>query len=316
MSVSNKYSSPEILTRIKSLQLRARHAVLGTMSGNNRSPRLGQSSEFVDYREYVPGDDLKNLDWKVFGRSGRYFIKRFEEESNLRAHLILDGSASMAYGKGPMTKYDYAATLVASLATLLVDQRDAASVSICDAAERELVPPGSSQLHLIKIMAQLEQSKPERTTELGPVLTAKSERIPGRGVIIIVSDLFLDLDLFEQALIRLKQRGHEVVIFHILDPDELELPFDGQVEFHDLESADRIMAEPKYIQSVYRNAMKEFCQSVRSRLGEIGAETLLIRTDEDLGVALSYYLHQRQHLIGRGRQGGGALGLSRGRRTS
>jgi uncharacterized protein (DUF58 family) len=315
MNESNKYSSPEILTRIKSLQLRARQAVLGTMSGNNRSPRLGQSSEFVDYREYVPGDDLKNLDWKVFGRSGRYFIKRFEEESNLRAHLLLDGSASMAYGRGAMTKYDYAATLAASLATLLTDQRDAVSLSICDTEEREHVPPGTSALHLTKIMAELERSKPERTTELGTVITQKSDRIPARGVVVLISDLLTDLDLLEQSLVRLRQRGHDIVVFHVLDPDELLLPFDGQIEFHDLESPDRQMVEPKYIQSAYQEAMREFCQRVRSRLGEMGAECILLRTDEDLGHALSFFLHQRQHLIGRGRQGAGAFAFAGARRT-
>lgn len=307
MTESSKYSSPEILTRIRSLGLRARQAVMGTMSGQNRSPRLGQSSEFVDYREYVPGDDLKNLDWKVFARSGRFFIKRFEEESNFRAHLILDGSASMAYGRGAMTKYDYAATLIASLATLMIEQRDAAGLSVCDAEERERIPPGTSESHLRKIIAQLEDSKPLRTTELGGVLIEKSDRLPPRGVVMIVSDLLLDFDPFERALVRLSQRGHDVVVFHVLDPDELELPFDGQVEFHDLESTDRIMAEPKYVQGAYREAMKEFCAMARARTGETGAEYLLLRTDQDLGVALSFYLHHRERLIGRSRRRGVAI---------
>ena len=315
MTVSSRYSSPEVLTRIKSLGLRARQAVFGSMSGINRSPRLGQSSEFVDYREYVPGDDLKNLDWKVYARSQRFFIKRFEEESNLRAHLILDGSASMRYGRGPMTKYDYAATLVASLATLLTAQRDATGLTICDTTERETIPPGSSEIHLNKILDQLESSKPDRETELGAVLRAKTRRIPSRGVIILVSDLLTDLDALYSALLEVRQRGHEILVFHILDPDELDLPFDGQVEFHDLEMDDKLMAEPKYIQHAYKEAMEEFCHDARSRLGELGSECVLIRTDEDLGLALSFYLHHRQHLIGRGRQGAGAINFaSRGGR--
>lgn len=302
MAASSKYSDPEILARIGRLGLRARHAVQGTLAGINKSPALGQSVEFVDYREYAPGDDLKLLDWRVYARNNRYTIKLFEEESNLRATLLLDASNSMRYvgDRSAMSKYDYAATLVASLAHLMIDQRDAVGLMVFDEGQREWIAPSTKRMQLQRILDELEASEPERSTSIGSVLHRVADEIPRRGLVFLVSDLLCDLDELFDALGRLKHRAHEIVVFHLLDRDELELPFSGAVNFRDLEGSDEIMAEPRYFQSIYQDAMKTFTAEVRSRLSDFGADYLLLPTDDDLGAALSHYLNRRVRMASRG----------------
>lgn len=312
MSGSAKFSSPEALARIKRLGLRARHVVQGTLAGSNHSPFLGQSVEFVDYREYVPGDDLRRMDWRVYGRTERFVIKQFEEETNLRSTFLLDASASMGYGSAPgpvlggrqpLSKFEYAATVTATLSTLLVQQRDCAGLLLFDEATRHYLRPSSTQLQLRKVCDALEQVTPERETSLGSVIMRAADEIPRRGLIFVVSDLLTDLDEFFGSLGKLKHRAHEIVLFHVLDPDELELPFDGAIEFKDIEGDERLLAEPKYFREAYRKAMQDFCDGVKSRAADFGSDYLLLRTDEDLGKALSYYLNRRQRLAG-GRRGG------------
>ncbi|MEZ6197105.1 MAG: DUF58 domain-containing protein [Planctomycetota bacterium] len=314
MAGSSRYSDPEVLARIKRLELRAKHAVQGTLSGVNRSPRLGQSVEFVDYREYAPGDDLKRLDWRVYARTNRWCVKLFEEESNLRATLVLDASRSMRYrGTGSaLSKWDYAATVCASLATLAVDQRDAAGLCVFDRDLRDFLPPVASRPQVLKIVRRLEEAAPDRETELGAALRAAARELPRRGLIFIVSDFLTDLDDFFAAMQALTHRAHDVVLLHVLDRDEIALPFDDQVEFVDLEGADRLMAEPKYFRSVYRDAMRDFCQQTEDRAGEIGADYLLMTTDTDIGLALSFYLDRRRRLAVRGSRRGGRLPVTGG----
>ena len=307
MAVSNKFSSPEVLARIGRLGLRARQAVHGTLAGINKSPLLGQSVEFLDYREYAPGDDLKLLDWRVYGRSNRYTIKLFEEETNLRGTLLLDASNSMRYrgDDSAMSKFDYAATLTASMAHLMIDQRDAVGLMLFDEGEREWLTPSTKKLQLQLILAQLEATEPARTTSIGSVLHRIADEIPRRGLVFLVSDLLCDLDEFFDALGRLKHRAHEIVVFHLLDADEMTMPFSGAVNFKDLEGSEQIMAEPRYFQHVYQAAMETFCEDVRKRLTDFGADYVHMTTDQDLGVALSHYLNRRIRMATKGGRGRG-----------
>jgi uncharacterized protein (DUF58 family) len=294
-----KYADPDILAQISGLLLRARRVVEGTISGLHRSPFHGFSVEFAEYREYAPGDDLKRLDWRLFGRTDRFYVKEYEEESNLRAMIVMDASASMRYGRRAMQKYDYGATVAASLATLLGQQQDPVGLALIDRQPRKLIPPAATQAQLVRIIGELEESTPDRETDLGGSLQTLSEQIKQRGLVIIISDLLTNLDLFYDGIARLQYRGHEVMVFQILDRDELELPFNDNVLFRDIEGTEELFAEPWAFRQAYRAAMQEFISGVRGGCGSRGIDHLLMLTDEDLGSALSHYLHRRagmQHI--------------------
>ena len=289
---------PTILARIVPLGLRANHVVEGSISGLHRSPMHGLSPEFADHREYAPGDDLKRLDWRAYARSNKFQIKRYEEESNLRATIVLDASASMKYGRGAMTKFTYAATVAASLAALCVRQRDAAGLALFDDDQRVWIRPAATQAQLAKVIDALERAKPERQTELGIVLSKLADQIPSRGVMVIISDLLTDLDSFYSALGRLQHQGHEILIFQVLDPDEIDLPFEDSVLFRDIESGsggppEELFAEPWAFRKQYKAAMEKFIADVAHRCRFGGIDHLLLRTSDDLGISLSHYLHRR-----------------------
>ena len=284
---------PAILARIIPLGLRAHRVVEGSISGLHRSPMHGLSVEFADHREYAPGDDLKRLDWRAYARSDRYQIKRYEEETNLRATIVLDASASMAYGRGPMTKFQYAATLAASMAALLVKQRDAVGLAVFDQAERTWLRPTATTAQLTKIIETLEATQPDRTTELAAVLRKVAGQIRDRGLVMIVSDLLTDLDALYDGLGRLRHAGHEILLFHVLDADEIDLPFKDSVLFRDIEGTEQLFAEPWAFRKAYAAAMQQFIGDVRGRCTAMNIDYLLLRTSDDLGVALSHYLHRR-----------------------
>jgi uncharacterized protein (DUF58 family) len=303
MATSPKFSDPEVLARIAGLTLRARQVVEGSISGLHRSPFHGFNVEFAEYREYSPGDDLRRLDWRVLGRTDRFYVKQYEEESNLRATLVLDCSASMRYGSGPLNKFHYAAIAAASLATLLVEQQDPVGLAIFDRDAREILPPAGTQAQLARIIGLLENAQPNRETELGRVLQSLSEQTRQRGLTIIFSDLLTDLDSFRDGLQRLQYRGHEILVMHVLDPDELTLPFNDLVLFRDIEGQEELLAEPWAFRLAYRAAMQQFLDDVRGGCGNRGIEYLLLRTDQSLADALSHYLHarERRHLSFKGR---------------
>lgn len=294
------YLKPEILARIARLGLRAQRVVEGSISGLHRSPLHGVSVEFADYREYAPGDDLKRLDWRAYARSERYVIKRYEEESNLRATIVLDASRSMKYGRGAMTKFDYAATLAASLAALCVKQRDAVGLALVDKEQRTWLRPAATQAQLAKIVDALEKAKPDRPTELGDVIDRIADQIRSRGLVIVISDLLTDLNNLYEGLGRLQHQGHEILIFHVLDRDEIELPFDDSVLFRDIEGGttsdgtfDEVQAEPWAFRKAYQAAMRGFIDDVANRCRTAAIDHLLLTTDTELGFALSSYLHGR-----------------------
>ena len=295
------YLVPEILARIARLGLRARRLVEGSISGLHRSPLHGVSVEFADYREYAPGDDLKRLDWRAYARSQRYVVKRFEEESNLRATIVLDASRSMTYGRRGTTKFQYAATLAASLAALCVKQRDAVGLAIVDESQRVWLRPAATQAQLSKILDALARATPDRQTELGNVIHRVADQIRARGLVILISDLLTDLDRLYDGLGRSQHQGHEILVFQVLDRDEIELPFDDSVLFRDIEGTlradgkiDELQAEPWAFRKAYRAAMRAFIDDVARRCRSAAIDHLLLTTDTDLGYALSTYLHGRQ----------------------
>lgn len=296
MAKSLKYSDPEVLAAISGLMFRARHVVEGTISGLHKSPFHGHNVEFAEYREYAPGDDLRRLDWRALGRTDRFYIKQYEEESNLQATIVMDASASMKYGSGPLTKFDYAATLAASLASLLIEQQDPVGLALFDNQKRQVLPPVATQSQLQLIIGHLDEAKPDRETELGAVLQTLGDQIKRRGLMIIISDLLTELPPFFDGLDRLKHRGNEVLVLHILDRDELDLPFDDYVLFKDIEGTEQFFAEPWAFRKAYCSAMNDFVSEVRDGCGRRGIDHLLLRTDQELAAGLSHYLHARERM--------------------
>jgi len=293
MASWSEYLKPEVIARLASVGLFSRTAAEGTVSGLHRSPLKGVSPEFDDYREYSFGDDLKNLDWRAYARSDRFYIKRYEEESNLRAWILLDASASMKYGRKGPTKFAQAATIAACLSAMLIKQRDAAGLTLFDTAGRMDVRPSARRSQLLKIVEVLEGAVPGGKTDLGSVLSATADQMRRSGVVIVLSDLLTDLDSFYVGLGKLQHAGHDVLVFHLLDRDEVELPFDGSVIFRDIEGEEEVFAEPRAFRTAYRAAMNQFIADVERRLRVCGIDYLRILTDEDIGEVVSRHFYDR-----------------------
>jgi uncharacterized protein (DUF58 family) len=295
MVLSPKYSDPDVIARISDLNLRSRRLVEGAISGLHRSPFHGFNVEFAEYRDYNPGDDLRRLDWRVFARTDRHYIKQYEEESNVRVTFLVDSSASMNY-KGPratLTKFDYASTLVVSLAMLLTKQQDPVGLVLFDEAATTVLPPSATQSQVQVICELLGRNYPARRTELGGLLLKLADQFRRRNVLVIVSDLFTDLEALYGALNRLQFSGHEVLVMQVLDRDEMELPFDGPTIFRDIEGDEELFAEPAAFRKSYQKAMVEFLEGVRKECGARGYDHVRFLTDESLGASLSLFLHSR-----------------------
>lgn len=295
MAPSPKYSDPDVIARISDLNLRSRRLVEGAISGLHRSPFHGFNVEFAEYRDYNPGDDLRRLDWRVFARTDRHYIKQYEEESNVRVTFLVDSSASMNY-KGPraaLTKFDHASTLVVSLAMLLTKQQDPVGLVLFDEAATTVLPPSATQSQVQVICELLGGNRPARKTELGGLLLKMADQFRRRNVLVIVSDLFTDLEALYGALNRLQFSGHEVLVMQVLDRDEMELPFDGPTIFRDIEGDEELFAEPAAFRKSYQKAMVEFLAGVRKECGARGYDHVKFMTDEPLGDSLSLFLHSR-----------------------
>jgi len=306
---------PEIVARITRLGLRAQHMVEGSISGLHRSPLHGLSAEFADYRQYSPGEDLKRLDWRAYARSDKHVIKRFEEESNLRATLLLDASRSMKYRgtRSKLSKYEFGATLAASIAALCVRQRDAVGLALVDQEQRTWLRPAATQAQLAKILDVLNRSAPDRKTELGSVMNRVADQISSRGLVVVISDLLTNLEGLYAGLGRLQHQGHEIVIFQILDPDEIDLPFNDSLLLRDIEGgvnaegkADELQVEPWAFRKAYQDAMNKFVEEVATRCRKAAIDHMLLTTEKDLGFELCAYLHSR--LTTAGIKRGGKIG--------
>jgi len=295
MATNDKnYFDPKVLAGISNLALRARWVVEGLLSGVHKSRAKGFSVEFEEHREYAPGDEIRRIDWKAFGKFDRYFIKEYEDETNLRAYLLLDGSASMNYASDSITKFDYGCTLTASLAYLILKQQDAAGVVTFSNRIESFVPPRAKRDYLMQILHALENRGPAGETNVGKILDELAGQIKRRGLIILVSDL---LDEPEQVLKGLRQfrfKGNDVIVFHLLDPAEMELPFEGNILFEDLEAANlEVIADPRVIRATYQQVVQEFITEMRKQCHDNAIDYQLISTATPLDQALASYLSWR-----------------------
>ncbi len=290
-----RYFDPVVLARISNLTLRARHVVEGLMAGLHRSPLRGLSVEFSEHRAYAPGDELRRIDWKLFGRQDRYFVKEYEAETNLRAHLVVDASASMAYaGAGGVSKFEYAATLAASLAYLMLLQRDAVGLVLLGPGGLRLLPPRAQPHHLHALIAELETTRPGGAADVRGALTELAGGLRRRGLCILISDLLDEPAGLDLGLRHLHHRRNDLMVLHLADRDELELPFEKTTLFRDLESSLELTTDPREIRREYRAAIGEHLGRVRESCRRAGADYDLLVTDEPLDRALVRYLARRE----------------------
>jgi uncharacterized protein (DUF58 family) len=295
MTTASKRSlQPEVIKRIGRLEVRARHIVEGLLSGMHRSPYFGQSVEFLQHRQYVPGDDLRRVDWKVWAKQDRLYVKQYEEDTNLRCCLLVDVSESMAYGSGPLTKCDYAVTAAAALAYLLLRQQDAVGCAVFDETIRQTIPVRTSTSHLTTIVRALEPREPQAKTRLHDVLARIAETYPRRGMMILISDLLVDVEDVQRGLRLLRQLGHDVLVLHVLDDDELDFPFARPARFEGLEIEDHITCNPRALREGYLESLNQFLETLRHGCARDNVDYALIRTSMPLDAALRAFLRHRQ----------------------
>ena len=288
------YFDPLVLARLSNLYLRARWVVEGIMSGIHRSRSKGFSVEFESHREYSPGDELRRIDWKALGKFDRYFIKETEDETNLRATLVLDASASMDYGSNGITKFEYASILIASLAYLILKQQDAAGVATFSDRVESFIPSKAKRGYVFEILRALEAHSPSGKTDTGKILQEIAGKMKRRGLVILVSDLLDEPEEVLKGLRLFRFNGHDVIVFHIMDSAEIELPFDGNILFEDMEQADlKVTADPQTIRNVYRGVVDEFIDHLRKECHASSIDYQLLSTSTPLDRALVSYLSWR-----------------------
>lgn len=293
MHDSKNYLHPDAIRRISSMELRARNIVEGFLSGMHRSPYFGQSVEFVQHRQYVPGDDLRHIDWKVWGRQDKLVIKQYEEDTNLRCTLLVDASASMSYGRGHLNKFDYAATIAACIAYLTLRQQDSVGLTVFDQRIRTKLPWRSSRSHLQAIFRALQQSAPSDKTDLTKVFREVNETYPKRSLMVIVTDFLGSEKESLRGLAALRSAGHDILVFHILDDDELDFPFNDPTRFEGMESLDHLTCNPRALREGYLEAVQRFLDRVRHSCASAQIDYQLIRTSRHMDAALTAYLSAR-----------------------
>ncbi len=295
----HKFLDPKVLNKITRLDLKARHIVEGFMGGMHKSPYHGFSVEFAEHREYAPGDDLKHLDWKVFGRSDRLFIKEYELETNLRSHILLDTSESMDYGGKETTKLELASHIAASMAYLILRQQDSVGMVCFDKEVKSFIPTSSSMGHLRPILGTLAQSEGRNKTDLGAVLNSLAERIQRRGLIILISDLFDKPETILKSLQHFTHKRHDVIVFHVLDEYELTFPFERMTLFEGLEDYPKQLVDPRSLRKAYLEEVNKFCEDLRKGCVRQMIDYVRISTDQDLDVELTKYLAGRLSIRGK-----------------
>lgn len=296
---SVNYLDPAVLARLEGLQLRAARIVEGYVSGLHRSPYQGFSVEFAEHREYAPGDDLRYVDWKVFGKTDKVYLKQYEEETNLIAYLVLDTSESMLYQSeaAPLSKLEYAQCSAAALAYLVIRQQDSAGLVTFDDAVRQFVRPSSSASHLAQLVGVMEQTDAVRKTRTGPIFHELAERFTRRGIVFILSDLFDNTEAMLAGLKHFRHRRHDVVVLHTLDPAELDFPFQHATMFHGMEAMGDLLVEPAQLRRAYQQEIQRFTSQVRAGCLAQGADYVQVRTDQPLDNVLNTYLAQRRRRI-------------------
>jgi len=300
MSESAKYFHPEILSKIARLELRARRVVEGFVSGMHKSPYKGYSVEFANHRSYVPGDDIRHIDWRVYAKADRFFIKEYEEETNMRVHLLVDGSGSMAYpehrGTNRMTKWDYAATVAASLAYLLVHQQDGVGLTLFDRGVRAKLPVSTSRASLQTLIHAIEGHHPKDGTDVDSVFGELMAHIPRRGLVVVISDLLVNADELLRGLQRFRYAHHDVIVLHVLDHDEIHFPFVDRTLFEGMEQIDQeVLTDPQSLRRSYLEALQSFLDKLRAACLNHRIDYALLSTADPLDVALTAFLATRMH---------------------
>lgn len=288
---------PHFISKLTRLDLTARLVVEGFLTGLHRSPYHGFSVEFAEHRQYMPGDPLRHLDWRVLAKSDRKFIKQYEEETNLRSMLLVDTSASMGYGSHGVTKLDYARQLAAALAYLMLRQNDAVGMFAFATGRAELIPPRSTLGHARPLLLLLERLTPGGTTDFASSLHSLAERMTRRGLVILISDLLDDPERIAQAIHHFRHRKHEVLVFHVLDPQEVAFDFEREAVYVDLETGERVTTRPQELRSDYRARVNSWRDQIRQFCIEKRAEYVPLTTDQPYDRALLEYLSKRARLL-------------------
>jgi uncharacterized protein (DUF58 family) len=288
-----QYLKPDVIARAQALGLKARTVVEGLRVGEHKSPFRGFSVEFVQHREYVPGDDIRHIDWKSYGRSERYTIKQYEQETNFIGHILVDASRSMLYGDGESNKLEYAKLLAATLTYLIIHQRDSVGLSIFDSTWRARLPVSGQPGHVQTVLQTLMDTQPQEKTAMGPLLHDLAQQVRRRGLVFLISDCFDEPDSLLDGLRHLRFDGHEVTVFHVLHPDEVDFPFDGMVKFDGLEEQLRLLTRPQLIRPTYLKAMQKFLAEFQKGCENNRCDYVLMNTGRPLGQTLSEYLVRR-----------------------
>lgn len=295
-SNKRKYLKPEIVALLNSMSLRARLVVEGYIIGQHRSPYHGFSVEFAEHRSYGPGDEIRHIDWKLFGKTDRLYVKRYEEETNLQAYVLLDTSKSMLYSSGEVSKLNYANSLVASLTYLMINQQDAAGLVQFSDKINTFIPPRSKPSHLNAILTKLDDENVDNDTKIEPVLHQMADRIKKRGLVILVSDLLDEPEEIMNGLKHFRHNNQEVIVFHILDRKELEFDFNSRTRFLDMESGDEILTEPWHIRSSYTELIMKLQNYYKRECRQQLIDYVPIFTDQYLDKGITEYLNKRKKL--------------------
>lgn len=299
MDNAKKYLHPSVISKVQGMDLKARLVVEGFITGMHKSPYHGFSIEFAEHRQYIPGDEIKFIDWKVYGRTDRYYVKQYEDETNLRCTIVVDTSASMKFAsKGQISKFDYACYIAAALSFLMMKQQDAVGLALYDENVRTYLPARAKKSHLQEILRTLGMATPSNQTGTAKALGNIAERIHRRGLVVILSDFFDSFDSIIPALKRFRHNNHEVLVFQVLDPRERDFNFGKSAVFKDLETAEELTTHPFHIQRSYTEAMMTFIETLRRECRERSIDYTLLDTSLPFDTALVQYFHKRQQMHG------------------
>lgn len=290
------FLTPQELHRLGRLTLLSRYVVEGNLAGAHRSPLRGASSEFADHRAYIAGDDPKHIDWKVLGRTDRYYIRRYEDETNLRVYLVLDRSASMGYAGGEISKYAFAARLAAALGYVIVKARDSVGLFLHSDRIDARMEARNSFLHLNNLLKRVQETRPASTTSIADVLNRIAESVRKRALVVILSDLLDESAEVVRALAHFRKQRHDVIVFHVLDPTEIDLPFKQGARFEDLETGEHITVDPRAMAAEYREVFAAFLGEYREGCAALNVDYRLVRTDQALDTFVRAYLQERRRL--------------------
>lgn len=295
MNTAEKYLRPEVIHQVARLDLRAKFIVQGFLSGLHASPNHGFSVEFSEHRKYVPGDDLKDLDWNVYAKTGRYYVKKYRAETNMTGYLVMDLSKSMGYTyRQELTKFEYGICLAAALGYLMVHQQDPVGLVTFDTQIRTVVPPKSKRSQIGTLLSVLANLQPTGTTDIAHALSQLATLAKGKSLIMLFSDLLTDPEPVIQSLYRLRHAGHEVILFHILDEAEVQFPFQGLVEFEDVENQEKLEVDARGIRDDYLSGVEEFRTMYKRECGLANVDFVTMDTSVGFDKALLEYLVQRQ----------------------